>query len=117
MDVISIRDLRLETRIGVTEEERSAPQSVVVSLEINADLSRARSTDELSDTVDYHDVITRIATLARSSTVHLLEHLGEKIASEIARLDRVSGVTVEITKESPPIEEDVGAISVRVEKR
>lgn len=117
MDAISIRDLRLQTRIGVTEAERSRLQSVLVSVEIDADLSHARSTDELSDTVDYHDVVTRIAELVRSSTVRLLEHLGEKVASEIARLDGVSGVTVEVTKESPPIEEDVGAISIKVEKR
>jgi dihydroneopterin aldolase len=117
MDVISITDIRLMTRIGVTEEERSRPQPVLVSVEIDADLSRARSSDDLSDTVDYHGVITEVAALVGSSDVRLLEHLADKIANEIARMNLVSGVTVQVRKESPPIEEDVGAISIRVGKR
>ncbi len=117
MDAITITGLRLEARIGVTEQERSHPQSVLVSLHIDADLSRARATDDLADTVDYHQVVREIAELVRSSNVRLLEHLGEKIAGRISRMDGVSGVTVEIAKESPPVEEDVAAISVKVEKR
>ena len=117
MDAITITGLRLETRIGVTEQERSHPQSVVMSLHIDADLARARATDELADTVDYHRVITEIAELVRSSNVRLLEHLGEKIAEHISEMDGVTGVTVEVAKEPPPVEEDVEAIGVRVEKR
>ena len=115
--MISIRDMRLPTHIGVTEQERLRPQMVVVSVDIEADLERARKTDELTDTVDYHEATKRIATLVRSCNVRLLEHLGEKIAAEISQMDGVSGVTVEVKKDPPPIDEDVGAISVRVEKR
>ncbi len=117
MDAIVIRGLRLETRIGVTEQERSHSQFVLVSLQIDADLDRARSTDDVADTIDYHRVVKEIGELVRSSNVHLLEHLGERIVGRIAQMNGVSGVTVEIAKESPPVGEDVAAISVKVGKR
>ena len=117
MDAITVRGLRLPTRIGATEEERARPQFVLVSLQMHVDLTRARSTDDLADTVDYHRAVSEVAELVRSSNVRLLERLGEKIAGHISRMDGVSGVTVEIAKESPPVGEEVTAISVKVEKR
>ena len=117
MESISIGDLRVPTRVGVSEEERSRPQIVKVSVEIDADLTRARSTDDISDTIDYHRVVTEVAALVRSSEVRLLEHLGERIAARIAEMKGVSGVTVLVTKEAPPVDEQVGAITVTVNKR
>jgi 7,8-dihydroneopterin aldolase/epimerase/oxygenase len=116
MDRISIKDLRIGTRIGVTEEERAEPQKVVIDIDIAADLTRAAASDHLSDTIDYHAVTVQVAELVRSEETDLLEHLAAKIATLIGSLDGVDGVTVEVSKESPPIPEDVGAVSVTIER-
>ncbi|MDP9226569.1 MAG: dihydroneopterin aldolase [Actinomycetota bacterium] len=116
MDRISISDLRVDTRIGVTEEERAEPRTVVIRLDIWADLDRPGISDELGDTVDYHSVTRDVADLVRSTEAKLLEHLAERIAALITGINGVRGITVEVIKESPPISEDVRAVSVRIER-
>ena len=117
MDRISIRDLRVETRIGVTDEERATPRTVVICVDIWADLHSASKSDELADTVDYHTATVEIADMVRSSEAKLLEHLGHKVAEQVGALPRVERVAVEVIKEFPPIEEDVGSVSVRIERQ
>ncbi len=117
MDRIMIRDLRVATRIGVSEEERATPQWVVVSVELEADLRSASESDDIEETVDYHWATTEIAALVTSTTCSLLEHMAGKIASRMSKIERVHGVTVEIAKESPPVQEDVGSIAVRIERQ
>jgi FolB domain-containing protein len=116
MDRVSISDLRVETRVGVTKEERAQPRTVVICCDIWTDLLRAGSSDELGDTVDYHSVIVEVADLVRSTEAKLLEHLAERIAALITALHGVRAVTVEVTKESPPMAEDVRAVSVTIER-
>jgi FolB domain-containing protein len=116
MDTISIRNLRVATHIGVTEEERREPQWVLVSVDLQTDLRPAAKSDDLEDTVNYHWATNEIAAIVRSSKCQLLEYLAGKIASQMSRIERVDGVTVEVAKESPPVEEDVGGIVVRIER-
>lgn len=116
MDKISIRDLRVQMRVGVTAEERAHPQTVIISVDMWSDLVVPGKTDELSDTVDYHAVTVAVAELVRSTEAKLLEHVAEKIAASIGAIEGVDGVSVEVTKESPPIPEDVRAVSVKIER-
>jgi 7,8-dihydroneopterin aldolase/epimerase/oxygenase len=116
MDRISIKELRVPTRIGVTEEERAQAQTVAISIDMWADLSGSGRSDLLTDTIDYHAVTLEVAEMVRSSETNLLEHLAAKIIALIGGMDGVRGVTVEVTKESPPIPEDVQAVSVTLER-
>jgi dihydroneopterin aldolase len=116
VDRISIRDLRVDMRIGVTEEERATPRAIVIAVDIMTDLVSAGESDELTDTVDYHAATVAIATMVRSTEAKLLEHVAERIASLVGGLPGVDRVAVEVTKESPPIAEDVQAVSVRIER-
>ena len=115
-DLIAIRELRLATHIGVTDEERANPQWVRVTVELEADLRRAGKTDDLTDTINYHWATNEIAAIVRSNSCNLLEYLAGKIASRMTKVEGVHGVTVEIAKESPPVDEDVGAIEVRIHR-
>lgn len=116
MDSIVIRDLRVKANVGVTEEERATEQLLVICVEIAADLRRAGATDDLSDTIDYGRVTQEVAELVQGSRSALLEHLAEQIATHIAAIPGADGVTVEIAKDAPPIEQDVGSVSVRIER-
>ena len=116
MDRVVVHDLRLPARIGWTSEERSRTQDVFVTAEMVADLSLAGTSDSLEDTVDYHAAVRTISELVRSSNSKLLEHLAEEIASRLLGLSLVVSVTVEVRKAAPPVEEDVGAIGVHIER-
>ncbi|MEA2461505.1 MAG: 7,8-dihydroneopterin aldolase/epimerase/oxygenase [Actinomycetota bacterium] len=116
MDRIFVRDLEVEAHVGVTEEERSKPQKLVVQLELLVDTSAAGSSDDLNDTVDYGQVSIEAADEIRGSSARLLEHLADKVVTRVARNLRVVGVTVEIAKVDPPIPETLGSVGVRVER-
>ena len=116
MDSIIIRDLRVNAHVGVTEEERASEQLLVIGVEVATDLKKAGSSDDLADTVDYGLITVEIADLVRASRSALLENLAEQIAAHIAAIPGVNGVTVEVAKDAPPIEEDVGSVSVRIER-
>ena len=117
MDSVKVTDLRVSTRVGVTDEERATPQNVFVSVEVFRDLLDASSNDELQSTVDYGTLVPEIAKLVEQSEHRLLERLAGEVAAHIERFPGVTGVTVEIAKESPPLAEEVGRVSVRIERR
>ena len=115
-DRIRIQGLEVETKIGVPDEERATPQAISIDIEISADLAAAGKSDDITDTIDYGRVAEDVAELVRSSEVHLLEYLAEQIAASVGTFPGVTGVTVEVSKRKPPIDEDVGPISVRIER-
>lgn len=117
MDRILIQDLRVEARVGVSEEEHARPQVLLVTVEILADLGAAASSDDLAATIDYDKTVTDVADLVRHGESNLLEHIAGRIASHISTIDGVLGVNVELAKEVPPVTENVGEISVRIERR
>lgn len=116
MDVVSIRDLRVETHIGVTKEERSRAQTVSIVVDMETDAAASGVSDDIADTVDYDKVSTQVADLVRSSEFHLLEALASRIADLVLQYEGVDRVTVEVTKERPPIDEDVGAVVITIER-
>ena len=115
-DSIKVHGLRVDTHIGVSGEERSQPQAVLIDIDLRVDLSQAGRTDRLEHTIDYAMLVSSVAQLVRSEPVHLLEHLAEKIAEVLLTTKGVMTVTVEIAKESPPVEENVDRIAVRIER-
>ena len=115
-DRIHIRGLALETRIGVTEKERSRAQEVLIDIQLSTDLSRPGLSDDLGDTIDYDALVNEVAGLVRTGERNLLEKLAEEIASLLSAKTGVSGVTVEVMKQHVPVLEEVSGISVRVER-
>lgn len=113
-DLITVRGLKVPTHIGVTQEEREQLQNVLIDIELAVDLAAAGATDELGDTVDYDRLTREIAELVRGSEAKLLEALAQAIARHACTFSGVDRVTVEVAKEAPPVQEDVGPIAVRI---
>lgn len=115
-DGIGIKGLRVDARIGVTEEERARPQTLVLDVDIDADLSKASGSDDLADTIDYAAAVSLISDTVRSSRCKLLEHLAYEVASVVSCMELVTGVSVAIWKQPPPVSQSVDAIVVRIER-
>jgi dihydroneopterin aldolase len=116
MDVIRVRDLDVEARVGVTPEERAEPQTLRVQLDLVVDLAPAGASDRLADTVDYGDVAVEAAAVIRGMSPQLLEPIAEAIATAISRRKSVTAVTVEVAKLAPPIPETLGSVAVKIER-
>ncbi|QSR84329.1 YpsA SLOG family protein [Methylacidimicrobium sp. B4] len=112
-DAIEIHGLWLESRIGITEAERSRPQPLRVSLRLEIDdLSRAARSDRLEETLDYDELAREVRRVAASPPRNLLERLAEEIAEVVLRHPKVGSVSLMLEKFPLPHAEGV-AISLR----
>jgi dihydroneopterin aldolase len=80
MDAILLRDLRVETLIGIHKRERHVAQTVSIDLDIGLPGTAVFASDKVADTIDYEQVALRIRTLAGEGHYRLVETLAERIA-------------------------------------
>ena len=83
MDIVYIRDLRVDTVIGIYDWERAIRQTVRIDLDLATDIRKAADTDNIDDTLSYKTVAKRVAEFVRESEFLLIETLAERIASLI----------------------------------
>ena len=80
MDIIYISDLRIDTVIGVNEWERRTTQTLILDIEMAADIRAAAGSDDIADTLDYKSVAKRLIAFVSESRFNLVETLAERIA-------------------------------------
>ena len=80
MDAILIRDLRVESLIGIHKRERHVAQTVSIDLDIGLPGTAVFKSDKVADTIDYEQVAIGIKALAASGHFRLVETLAERIA-------------------------------------
>ena len=80
MDKIFLRELEVETVIGIWAWERKIKQTVSIDLEIATDARAASSQDRVSGTLNYRDVAKRLIQFIGESQFELVESLAEAIA-------------------------------------
>ena len=98
MDIVFIRDLRLDTRIGAYETERRKVQTLQFELELGRDRLQACATDRLTDTMDYAEVVKAIQTVLAEHEFHLLEPLAEAIAKHLRERFDARWIKLEVSK-------------------
>jgi dihydroneopterin aldolase len=98
MDLIYLRDLRIECVIGIYEWERRIRQSLYIDLDMAADIRRAAASDRIEDTLNYKAVAKRLQQFVGESQFQLVETLAERVAEIVLTEFRVPWVRVRINK-------------------
>lgn len=100
MDILFLRDFRLELIIGIYEWERKIPQPVRLDLEIGLPEHKAGETDDVADTIDYGAVANRVkdSLVNRPQPIALVEAVAEHVAQIILEEFRAPWVKVSVTK-------------------
>jgi dihydroneopterin aldolase len=98
MDIIFLDELKVDTIIGIWEWERRIRQTVVIDLEMSADIARAAATDDVADTLNYKSVAKRIQGFVADSSFQLVETLAEQIAAIVRDEFDVAWVKVRVNK-------------------
>lgn len=98
MDKIFLSELKVDTVIGIWEWERRIRQTVIIDLEMSADIARAAATDEVVDTLNYKSVAKRVQSFVADSSFQLVETLAERIAAIIREEFDVAWVKVRVDK-------------------
>ncbi len=97
-DTIELRDVRAYGRHGANPHERDHPQPFDLGVRLEVDLSAARATDALAQTIDYAELHARIVRIVRSESFALLERLGDVILADVMRDERILKAEITIAK-------------------
>jgi 7,8-dihydroneopterin aldolase/epimerase/oxygenase len=98
MDKIFIHALKTEAIIGIFDWERQVKQTVVVDLEISADVRKAALSDSIEDTLNYKRIAKRVLGFVEESKFHLVETLAEHIAMLLLEDFGVAWVRISLSK-------------------
>jgi dihydroneopterin aldolase len=98
VDTIFIRELAVQFRVGVTDEERAKPQRLLLNIEISHDCTAAAARDELLRTIDYHAVCQRVLRFGEGRNWKLIESVAADVCTLIRSDFQAAGVAVEVQK-------------------
>ena len=117
MDIVFLKDLRIETVIGVYDWEREIKQTVVLDLDMSADVAKAAASDHIDDTLDYKAVAKRLIEFVEQSEFQLVETMAERCAQIVREEFGVVWVRLTVNKIGAVTNaKDVGVIIERGEK-
>jgi dihydroneopterin aldolase len=98
MDKIFIHALKTEAIIGIFDWERQVKQTVLVDIEISADVRKAALSDAIDDTLNYKRVAKRVLSFVEGSSFHLVETLAEHIAMLMLEEFGIAWVRISLSK-------------------
>ena len=98
MDKVLIKNLQVETIIGIFNWEREVRQVVSIDLEMEFDNKVAAKSDDIEDALDYKKIGKRVSSYVEISKFKLVERLAEQIAKLVLKEFPVSSLTISVTK-------------------
>ena len=111
---ISLDDMRFCAYHGVMEQERRVGGEYNVSLTVEADLADAARTDDVADTINYAELY-ELVKREMAMPSKLLEHVAARIGQRAIEVyERITAVTVKVTKLNPPMGGDSKGASVEI---
>ena len=97
-DIIYIKDLRIETIIGIFDWERKVKQEVSIDMEFPFDCKKAAATDSIEDTIDYKAITKGVIKFVEDSSFQLQETLAESIAALVKDEYGVKSIKLRVSK-------------------
>ena len=102
MSKITIVDLEVHYCVGVTDEERSKPQRLLVTVDMSVDFTSAALSDRVEKTINYHTVAQSLLKFGEGRSWKLLEKLVTNIAEKMMSEFHPQAVMVEVKKFTVP---------------
>src|ERR1700757_1560091 len=95
-DRIHVDQLEVFTRIGVTDNERAAPQRLLLSMTVWPRKDFDSANDEIANTVDYSALCATTRDFVEARSGRLIETLAQNLAAEILLRFPIRRITIEI---------------------
>lgn len=115
MDKLYVNNIRAFGYTGALPEENVLGQWFQVDLVLNADLALAGMTDTLADTYNYGEAVQAVQGLIQKRPFKLIETVASEIAKAVLSTDdRISQITVKLTKLTPPVSNFHGNVAVEI---
>jgi dihydroneopterin aldolase len=117
MDIVYIRDLKVDTIIGIYDWEREVRQTVSLDLEMAHDISEAARSDNIEHTLNYKAVAKRLIAFIEDSEFLLVETMAEQVAAIVREEFNVPWLKLRLSKPGAVRgARDVGVIIERGER-
>ena len=113
MDFIFIEELRVEARVGIYPRERVTSQPVELNLTFGVP-DAAAERDDIADTIDYAQVITRIREELAARHFNLIETLGEFVVALL--FDEFNAPWVKLRIAKIGVQKDVRRVGVFIQR-
>lgn len=114
MDKIHAYGIPCAAYIGVTEDERAAPQEILVDVVLSLDLEPAANTDDIKLTVDYRGIVSRVQETVQNRQFHLLEALVYQVCRAILEDARIESIQVTAQKRPTVLAGKVDHVAVEM---
>jgi dihydroneopterin aldolase len=114
MDKIFLSSISVDCIVGVWAWERQVRQTVILDLEMAADIRRAAASDRIEDTIDYKRVSERMRAFVAESQFQLVETLAERTAAFL--LEEFGLRWVRLTVRKPGALAGIGEVGVTIER-
>ena len=117
-DIIRIKNASFYAYHGVATDEQNLGGKFEVDVEIHADLSAAKTNDDLKRTVDYEKVYSLIQRVVTAKKYYLLESLANSITREMLNeFPSAEEVSIKVRKPHPPVKGVVDYVEVEISAR
>lgn len=114
MDIVYIRDLRVDAVIGIYDWERSIKQQIRVDVEMGWDNTKPAASDDIVDTLNYKEAAQRIKKMVVETEYQLVETLAERIAEML--INEMNIPWVKLTLGKPYAVKDSSEVGVCIER-
>ncbi len=98
MATVCITNLRLRAIIGANEWERNIQQDLIINVKFDYDSTKAQSSDQLKEAVDYKTMTKKIIQVVEKSSYQLIEKLADVVIAIVLEPKQVKSATVRIDK-------------------
>jgi dihydroneopterin aldolase len=111
---ISVEGIELRGRCGVTAEERTVGQILVVDVRLEPVSCPGAESDDIEETVDYAHLVDVVRSIVAGSEFRLMERLASVIADTLWDELDLAFLEVTVTKPGPPVSIPVRSARVEV---
>lgn len=114
MKTINIKNLEINTTIGVYEFEKKIKQRLFISLTLCYDFSKAMLSDNLNYTLDYDKLSQEIKSVLESNSYELIERALGEVEKILVNNYQLTNYKIEISKPSAITDADNVSVILNV---
>jgi FolB domain-containing protein len=96
--IIKVKNLKLQTILGIYNWEKEKPRDVVINLSMEIDPEPVLNSNNIEDTIDYHAVGMLIKDLLDGNDFDLVEDLANQILNLVMQDERITTAEIEVDK-------------------
>ncbi|GAB2908845.1 dihydroneopterin aldolase [Rheinheimera gaetbuli] len=115
MDTIFIKQLQVDTVIGVYDWEKNIQQRLLLDIELKTDIRQAAAEDNIGQTLDYAVIAQRVTQLITAQPLELIETVAENVAKLL--LSDFSTTQVSVTVYKPDALSQAQTVGVSIVRR